>query len=81
MEIINQISEFEESDQLIKMEKEHEKVSNLDKAKTEASYTVSLKDDQVVINHENLQALKARFYKIDLEAYYSLNPFQEKDFT
>lgn len=80
MEIINQLSEFEETE-LIKVDKEKDKISNLEKAKTESTYSCTLKDSKILINHENLPELIVKFYKIDMEAYYSLYPFKQSQFN
>lgn len=80
VEIINQLSEFEETE-LIKIDKEKDKISNLEKAKTESTYSCTLKDSKILINHENLTDLTIKFYKIDLEAYYSLYPFKQSQFN
>ncbi len=79
VEIVNQISEFEESETIQKEEKD-KALSNAEKAKTESSFTAKLNGSQIEIDHENLSTLNACFYKIDLEAFYSLNPFQEGNF-
>lgn len=80
VEIVNQISEFEESELIEQEEKDKEKKTNAEKAKTESSFTCKLVDNNVIIDHENLKSLVAKFYKIDLEAFYSLKPFQEGNF-
>jgi hypothetical protein len=54
IEIINQISEFEENN--LKTEIiTNDKLSNLEKAKTESSFEAKLIDDRIEIIYENMK--------------------------
>lgn len=44
------------------------------------TFSAKLVENQIEITYENMDKIIVNFYKTDLEAYYSLNPFSEGNF-
>ena len=77
VEIANQLAEFEETELIEKMIDEDEEKTNQQKSKTAPSLDCRIEKNTIEITYENLESVDVKMFKIDLEAFVSLNPFSE----
>ncbi len=58
--------------------KEEKEKSNKDKAKKQLNLNSELEGESIKLVYENLNEVNIKCYKVDLEIYYSLNPFKKQ---
>jgi len=82
VEVSNQLAEFDGKGQIEdEVTKNTEKRLNQDNAQKEEVANIEVKDNKLLLTHQNVREITLAFYRIDLEVLFSRNPFitQSKD--